>query len=73
MNDYDRRALPHAGFREEFEFLREHFRLNMSENDPEMLGEFIDSLLVLGMPESDPLIREGMDNILARQNPEGYV
>ncbi len=70
-NDYDRRALPRADFQPEFDFLTAHFRRNIEAKDPETLGEFIDSLLVLGMPESDPLIREGMDFILARQNPDG--
>lgn len=70
-NDYDLRALPRADFQQEFDFLHTHFRRNMQMKDPETLGEFIDSLLVLGMPESDPLIREGMDYILARQNKDG--
>ncbi|MBL8177693.1 MAG: hypothetical protein JNK48_23650, partial [Bryobacterales bacterium] len=51
-NDYDLRALPRTEFQQEFDFLRTHFRRNMQMKDPETLGEFIDSLLVLGMPES---------------------
>lgn len=71
LNDYDQRPLPRSDFREEYEFLRRYFRRNIQEKDAETLGEFIDSLLVLGMPESDPLIREGMDFILGCQNPDG--
>jgi hypothetical protein len=71
FNDYDQRALPRADFSAEYEFLRRYIHLNIEAKDPETLGEFIDSLLVLGMPESDPLMKEGRDYILAQQNADG--
>ncbi|MBS1827644.1 MAG: hypothetical protein JST93_20175 [Acidobacteria bacterium] len=70
-NDYDLRRLRREDFPAEFDFLAGNLRRCIAGKDPETLGEFVDSLLVLGMEESDGLIREGMDYLLAHQNADG--
>src|SRR5438309_4605385 len=39
--------------------------------DPETNGEFLDSLKAFGLTENHPLIRKGMDYVLATQNADG--
>jgi hypothetical protein len=40
-------------------------------DDPEMMGEFLDALRAFGLTDEHPLIRRGVDYLLARQNADG--
>ena len=40
-------------------------------NDPDMMGEILDSLKSFGLTEADPLVRQGTEFLLAHQNPDG--
>jgi squalene cyclase len=39
--------------------------------DPDMLGEFMDTLRSFGLTEDDPLIQTGMEYLLSHQNRDG--
>ena len=43
----------------------------MRAGDPEMLGEIVDSLKAFGLTEAHPLVREGVEYLLAAQNADG--
>lgn len=71
LNDYDQYRIRPEWLPHEFAFLRAHAQMAIDENDPETLGEFIDSLQVFGMTDQDPQVRRGIDYLLAHQNPDG--
>jgi hypothetical protein len=71
LNDYDRYKLKPEWMPEEFAYLKAHAHETIAANDPETLGEYIDSLQVFGMPDTDPLVKRGIDYLLAHQNPDG--
>ena len=56
---------------DEFQFLKDHLHEAIAMDDPEMVGEFLDSLKAFGMTEKNPIIRTGVDYLLSRQNPDG--
>jgi hypothetical protein len=56
---------------QEYEYLKVNFKSSIAGNDPETLGEFMDTLRAFGMDESDPLMRSGVEFLLAHQNPDG--
>lgn len=58
--------LPH-----EFEFLRKYFHQPIAMDDPETMGEILDSLKSFGLTSRHSLIRKGEEFILSRQNPDG--
>jgi hypothetical protein len=71
LNDYslyklDRRLLP-----QEFSFLRDNMTVAVSQRDADMLGEFMDTLRAFGLGTDDPLMRKGMEYLLAHQNRDG--
>jgi hypothetical protein len=39
--------------------------------DPETMGEFLDTLKSFGLPEDHPLIVKGLSYLLSHQNPDG--
>ena len=43
----------------------------ITANDPETMGEFLDTLKSFGLTTEDPLIRSGMTFIMARQHADG--
>ena len=71
MNDYTLYKLRPEWLPQEYEYLKANFRLNIAGEDPETLGEFMDTLRSFGMDESDPLMRSGVEFLLSRQNPDG--
>jgi hypothetical protein len=71
LNDYCLFRLQPEWLPQEFQYLREHAQKAIDENDAETLGEFLDSLQSFGLTERDPLIRNGIDYLLTRQNPDG--
>ena len=71
LDDYwtcrlDARLLPR-----EYAFLRAGLPKAVAARDADMLGEIMDSLKSFGVDDSDPLIREGTEFLLAHQNRDG--
>ena len=71
LNDYTLYKLRPEWLPAEYEYLKANFKLNITANDPETLGEFMDTLRSFGMDESDPLMRSGVEFLLSHQNPDG--
>ncbi len=71
MNDYSRRRLSPRKLPDEFAWLKANLKEAIAMQDPEALGEFLDTLRSFGLKESDPLIRSGMEYLLSTQNPDG--
>jgi hypothetical protein len=71
LNDYSLYKLSPAWLPQEFEFLKASLKESIEMKDPDMLGEFMDSLRAFGLTEDDPLIRTGMDYLLSHQNSDG--
>ena len=71
LNDYgvwllDPRLLPH-----EYEFLVEHLESALMIGDPDMVGEFLDSLRAFGLDHNDAHIAVGIEFLVASQNRDG--
>src|SRR2546423_1177954 len=71
LNDYGLYQIPPALLPQEFEFLKSNLREAIKENDPDMLGEFMDSLRAFGMTDREEEIRAGIAYLLAHQNADG--
>ncbi|HEX8354617.1 MAG TPA: hypothetical protein VF611_17050 [Pyrinomonadaceae bacterium] len=71
LNDYGQWRVPARLLPEEFAFLRSNLRVAVARGDADMLGEFMDSLRAFGLGDGDAEIREGMEYLLAHQNPDG--
>lgn len=71
LNDYGRYRLRPEWLPDEYAYLRENLHQSIKDEDPETTGEFLDTLRAFGMAERDPLIRDGMAFVLARQHPDG--
>jgi hypothetical protein len=71
LNDYLTYRLRPEWLAAEFEFLKSHLPLVIAANDPETMGEFVDCLRIFGLTFDDPLVRQGVDFIMATQNGDG--
>ena len=71
LNDYSVYKLSPALLRQEFEFLKASLKDAIAIKDPDMLGEFMDTLRSFGLTEDDPLIQTGMEYLLSHQNRDG--
>jgi hypothetical protein len=71
LNDYGRYRLRPEWLPQEFAYLKENLGQVIKDNDPETMGEFIDTLKALGLTEADPLIRTGMAFIMRTQHADG--
>ena len=71
LNDYNRYRMSPQWLPEEFEFLRENLKVPLAAGDAELLGEFLDCLRAFGLPESDSLVRSGVEYLLHSQNEDG--
>ena len=71
LNDYNRYLLSPDWLPQEFLFLKTNLEEAVKLEDPETLGEFLDTLRDFGMTEHDALIRTGVDYVLSKQNPDG--
>ncbi len=71
LNDYNRYRLSPEWLPHEFDFLRANLREPVSAGDPELLGEFVDCLRAFGLPESDAVVRSGVEYLLESQNADG--
>lgn len=71
LNGYSMYNLSPHWLPEEYEFLRANLVEAIAMQDPETMGEFLDALKAFGLSETHPLIRQGMDYLLASQNADG--
>ena len=71
LNDYNRYLLAPEWLPQEFSYLKANLEEEVRLNDPETLGEFLDTLRDFGMTERDPLVRTGIENVLSKQNRDG--
>jgi uncharacterized protein DUF6895 len=71
LNDYGTYRLPRRWLPREFAFLKANVTSACTRNDPEILGELLDSLKALGLGANHPLIKRGTSYLLAAQNEDG--
>lgn len=71
LNDYSTYRLSSRWLPQEFAFLQANVGSACERNDPEVLGELLDSLKAFGLPASHPLIVRGTEYLLAEQNEDG--
>ena len=71
LNNYSLYRLSPRCLPDEYTFLKLNLRHFIAMEDPESIGELLDSLKAFGLPESHPLILEGMSFLIAQQNPDG--
>jgi hypothetical protein len=71
LNDYNRYLLSPEWLPQEYRYLTSNLEEAVKLQDPESLGEFLDTLRDFGMTEKDALIRIGVDYALSKQNPDG--
>jgi hypothetical protein len=71
LNDYSLYRLSPRWLSAEYEYLKAGLRRSLEVDDPEMLGEIMDSLRAFGMTSRHPLIREGIEYLMSRQNADG--
>jgi len=56
---------------QEFVFLESNLTTAIERKDPEILGEFLDTLKAFGLDESDEVVRNGESYLLSTQNADG--
>ena len=71
LNDYDVYRLSSSLLPHEFAFLKRHLKDAVSADDPEMTGEFLETLSCFGLRATHPLVLAGTEYLLARQNADG--
>ena len=71
LNNYGMYRLSPAWLPQEYRYLKENLQEAVKEEDPETLGEFLDTLRAFGLTDSDPLIRTGVAYVLSKQNADG--
>jgi hypothetical protein len=71
LNDYSRYRLSPRWLPAEYAFLKKNLQGAIETEDPDMMGEFLDSLKAFGLGDSHPLMRKGMEFLLSRQNADG--
>jgi len=70
-NDYSQFRLSPACFPEEVAHLEANLQQAVADEDPETMGEYLDSLRSFGLTFTDQLIRAGFEYLLSVQNPDG--
>ena len=71
LNDYGRFLLSPYWLPAEYNFLATHLNDAVALNDPDMVGEFLDTLRAFGLPASEPGLRHATQYLLDSQNPDG--
>lgn len=71
LNSYSCYRLSPRWLPAEYSFLKRNLARAIVMDDPEIMGEFLDTLKSFGLDEDHPLIRKGVDFLLATQNPDG--
>jgi Domain of unknown function (DUF6895) len=71
LNGYNRYKLSPRLLPEEFAFLKRNVAEAVETNNPDLLGELLDSLKAFGLEDSNPDIKDGIDFLLSTQNDDG--
>jgi hypothetical protein len=71
LNDYSLYRLSPRWLPQEYAFLKTNLGEAIATKDPDMMGEFLDSLKAFGLEDTHPLIRTGMEFLLSCQNADG--
>lgn len=71
LNSYSCYQLSRTWLSAEYSFLKQNLTHAIVMEDPETMGEFLDTLKSFGMTENHPLILKGTDYLLATQNSDG--
>jgi hypothetical protein len=71
LNHYNIYQLSPGWLPDEFEFLKTNLEESIRRKDPEMTGEFLDTLRAFGLADDHPLIRKGTRYVLSKQNADG--
>jgi hypothetical protein len=71
LNDYSLYRLRPRWLPDEFIFLKKNLAQAILMEDPETMGEFLDTLKSFGLTGTHPLIRRGMNYLLSTQNTDG--
>ncbi len=71
LNDYSFYNLSPSWLPHEYSFLERNLRHAIVMEDPEAMGEFLDTLKSFGLPEDHALIVRGMTYLLEQQHPDG--
>lgn len=70
LNRYSERKIAPSLLPDEFAYLRHKLADAMAEDDPEMVGEALDTLRAAGF-ENDPEVQKGMQYLIEHQRPDG--
>ncbi len=71
LNDYNIYGLRPGWLPAEFAFLQRSLGVMIAKDDPDAVGEIMDSLKSYGLTKADRMIEEGTHYLLSRQNPDG--
>lgn len=71
LNNYNAYRLKPEWLPHEFSFLKANLKPTIQMDDPETVGEFMDSLKSFGLADDHTLIRAGTKFLLSRQNADG--
>jgi hypothetical protein len=71
LNDYGVHRVPKAALEPEYQYLHENLPRAIQLEDPETMGEFLDTLKAFGATMDDPMIRLGTAYLLDTQRPDG--
>lgn len=71
LNNYGTYRLSPRWLPREFAFLKSNVAAACKRDDPEVLGELLDSLRAFGLSVRHPLIKRGVKYLLAAQNQDG--
>jgi hypothetical protein len=71
LNDYGCYLLSPYWLPWEYEFLRRNLDTALAMNDPDMAGEFLDTLRAFAIGDDDEQVQRGYDFLLDTQNSDG--
>lgn len=71
LNNYKLYKLRPEWLPQEYAYLKANLEANIAKKDTETLGEFMDTLRSFGVDENDQGMRNGVEFLLAHQNPDG--
>jgi hypothetical protein len=71
LNDYSLYNLSPSWLPHEYAFLKQNLKRAIAMEDPEIMGEFLDTLKSFGLPEDHPFILKGVRFLFTQQNPDG--
>jgi hypothetical protein len=71
LNGYGRYKLSRRWLPAEFAFLKANLKEAVDFEDPDMVGEFVDTLKAFGLSDNHPTIQLGINYLLSRQNDDG--